>query len=154
MNQFDYTAFFGKDFQSFFSNLPTVQDVPFDTDALMELQRRNFQALTEAQQLAVEGLQAVAQRQSEIIAQMVEDNSAIARDIISEGSPEQKVAKHTDLVKKVYERSVTNYREISDMLEKSGQEAADIINKRISASLNELKSAMEKSAPAKTKKAA
>ena len=36
---------------------------PFDVEALMASQRRNIEALTQANQLAVEGVQAVARRQ-------------------------------------------------------------------------------------------
>lgn len=156
MSQFDYTKFFGNDLNDVFANMPSVQNMPFDADSFMELQRKNFQALTEAQQLAFEGVQAVAQRQSELLSQIVEDNSTVAQEIISEGSPEQKVAKQTDLVKSVYERSVSNYKELTDMINKSSLEAAEIINQRVAASLTEFKSAVAKSSkPVKaTKKAA
>lgn len=145
MSQFDYTKFFGNSFNDVFANLPSAQNMPFDADSFMELQRKNMQAITEAQQLAFESVQAVAQRQGELLSQIVEDNSTVAQEIISEGSPEQKVAKQTDLVKSVYERSVSNYKELADMINKTSLEAADIINQRVAASLTEFKSAVAQS---------
>ena len=54
---------------------------PFDVEALMAYQRRNIEALSQANQLAVEGMQAVAKRQIEIARQAVEDMSALLRDL-------------------------------------------------------------------------
>ena len=151
MTNFDYSKFFGSDLYNAF---PATNSFPFDTDSILELQRKNFQAFTEAQQLAMEGMQAVAQRQTEILSQIVEDNSKLAKEIITEGSPEQKVAKQADLAKKVYERSVSHCRELANMVGKSSQEATDIINKRVSASLTEVKSILEKANAPAPKKAA
>jgi phasin family protein len=129
------------DFTKAFENF---QAAPFDLRVMMEAQRKNMQAFTEAQQMAMEGLQAAAQRQSEIISQLVEDNSSFARELMGEGSPEQKIAKNADIFKKLYEKTVSNMHEISDILSKSNVEASKIINKRVSASMNELKTAVEK----------
>ncbi len=129
------------DFTKAFENF---QSMPFDLRDMMETQRKNIQAFSEAQQMAMEGLQAAAQRQSEILSQLVEDNSSLAREMMGEGSPEQKIAKNADIFKKLYEKTVSNMHEISDILSKSNVEASKIINKRVSASMSELKSAVEK----------
>lgn len=121
------------------------QSAPFDMKAIMEAQRKNMQAFTDAQQVAMESLQALAQRQTEIISQMVEDQSSIAKEMMGEGSPESKIARNADLFKKIYERTVASMRELSDMVSKSNVEASNIINKRVSAGMTELKSALEKS---------
>lgn len=120
------------------------QNLPFDIKDLMETQRRNVQALTEAQQQAIEDMQAIAQRQAEVLSQLVEDNSNIAKSILSEGTPEEKIAKNADLFKKVYERTVNNMRDLSEMINKSNIEAGNIINKRVAASMNEIKNSLEK----------
>src|SRR6476660_3343154 len=54
---------------------------PFDVEALMAYQRRNIEAISQANQLAVEGFQAVAKRQIEVARQAVEDVSALLRDL-------------------------------------------------------------------------
>ncbi len=133
------------DFMKTFQN---YQATPFDIKTLMELQRKNLQALTEAQQVTVESIQAIAQRQSEILSQMMEENSSLAKELLGEGSPEDKAAKNADIAKTMYEKSIKNIREISDMLNKSSLVASDIINKRVTDNMSEIKSVL------KTKKAA
>ncbi|MAE50544.1 MAG: phasin [Micavibrio sp.] len=120
------------------------QTIPFEMNAFMETQRKNIEALTEAQQLAMENMQAVAQRQTEIVSQLIEDNSKIAKELMGEGSPEQKLAKNADLFKKIYEKTTKDLQQLSDMISKSNTEAGQVLNKRISASMGEIKSALEK----------
>ncbi len=135
-------GFSGNDFTKLFEN---YQSVPFDMQAFMETQRKNIQAITEAQQAAFEGVQALAHRQAEIISQMVEDNSTLAKGALSEGTPEEKMAKNADIFKAAYERSIQNMNELSELINKSNQSATKIINKRVSASVNELKAAIKPS---------
>ena len=77
----------------FFKTLQNYQSSSFDMKTLMELQRKNLQALTEAQQVTVENLQVIAQKQGEILTQMMSENSTIAKELMSEGTPEEKAAK-------------------------------------------------------------
>lgn len=144
-----FNEFFSQnEFAKFFENYKAI---PFDLQAVLETQRKNIQALSEAQQLAVENMQAIAQRQSQIISQIVEDNSKIAQEIMAEGTPEEKIAKNADLFKSFYERCVKNMNELNDMVATTNQEASKIINKRVSASMTEIKSSLDKP---QTKKAA
>jgi len=134
--------FTANDFSKFFEN---AQSMPFDLQGFMETQRKNMQALSNAQQIAIENLQTIAQRQSAIISEMVEDNAQITKELMSEGTPEEKISKNADLFKTLYERSVKNMNDIAEMMNKSNQEASDIINKRVKATMNEVKAAIDKS---------
>lgn len=143
--------FFNTDFLK--GLMPANALFPFDFGAVLETQRKNMEALTEAQQIAVENLQAIAQRQTELLTQIVQDNTSLAQQIMAEGTPEEKVSRQTDLVRKSYERSVSGLTELSELVVKSNRETGEVISKRVTASLTELKSGLEK-APAKTKTAA
>src|SRR5260370_41506639 len=103
---------------------------PFDVEALMASQRRNIEALTQANQLAVEGVQAVARRQIEIARQTIEDVSALMRDLAQPVSAEDRIAKNTEYAKQMLEKSVSNGREIALLATKAGTEAADVLRKR------------------------
>lgn len=141
------TDFFSQnDFSKLFENFKSM---PFDMQSVLETQRKNIQAFSEAQQIAVENFQAIAQRQSQILSQLVEDNSKIAKELMAEGTPEEKIAKNADLFKSLYERSVKNMNELNEMLNTSSQEASKIINKRVSASISEIKSSLDKTAQLK-----
>lgn len=111
-----------------------------DADALMNAQQKNIEAITSANQLAAEGLQAIGKRQAELFQQAVEESQKTLGDLMTQGAPEDRIAKQAETVKTTIERTVTNLREISEMLAKSNQEAFDVINKRITESLEEVQS--------------
>jgi len=135
--------FFSPDFSGSFDKF---KGFGFDFGALMETHRRNVQALSDANRLALESLQEIAQMQSAAVSRLVEDGTTIAREITTEGAPEEKFARQTDLARKTYESAVGCARQISETLGKSNKAASDIIHKRVSASLCEMKSAAEKKA--------
>lgn len=123
--------------------IPGFGSAPVDVKNMMESSRKTMQAITEAQQIALESLQTIAQRQTEILSQFVQDQSAIARDIVNEGTPEEKIARSAELMRKAYEKTVSGSREVADMMSKSTREATDIINKRVTNALNEIKTTVE-----------
>lgn len=110
-----------------------------DVEALVQAQRRNIEAVTQANQLAVEGMQAVLRRQTEILQQTFEEAQTALKDSMSQGAPEAKLAQQADLAKVAFEKALANMRELAEIVAKSNQEAADIINKRVTASIDELK---------------
>ena len=112
---------------------------PFDVEALMACQRRNIEALTQANQLTVEAVQAVARRQIEIARQTLEDMSALLRDLAHPASTEDRIAKNTECAKQILEKSASNGREISLLATKAGTEAADVLRKRACEGLDELR---------------
>lgn len=135
-----FSNFFSQnEFSKMFENFKSM---PFDMQSLLETQRKNIQAMSEAQQVAIENMQAIAQRQSEMLSQIVEENSKLTTQIMAEGTPEEKIAKQADLFKGLYERSVKNMNDLAEMVSESNQEASKIINKRVSASMSEIKSSL------------
>ncbi|HSO42387.1 MAG: phasin family protein [Rhodospirillales bacterium] len=115
-------------------NLPGV-----DMDALMASQKKNLEALTQANRVALEGLQAVAKRQAEILQETMNEASK-AVDVLSKaGSPSEVAAKQAELAKDAFERALSNMRELAEMVAKSNEEATSTINARISATLDEIK---------------
>lgn len=104
----------------------------------MEAGRRSIQACAEAQQVAMESLQTIVQRQSEIVSQLLKDNSSMAQEIINEGTPEEKIARGAELIRCAYEKTMSGMQEVGDIYSKSTKEACDIINRRVSACLEEV----------------
>ena len=115
-----------------------------DMDAIMASQRKNIEALTNANKLAFEGIQAVARRQADVMRQMIEEISGMVSELMSASSPEERVSKQADLAKTAYEKVLGNMKELAEMLAKSNTEAAEVITSRISESLEELKSMASK----------
>lgn len=112
---------------------------PIDVEALMACQRRNIEALSQANQLAVEGMQAVAKRQIEIARQAIEDVSALLRDLAQPVSTEDRITKNTEYAKQMLAKSVNHGREITMLATKAGTEAADVLRKRASEGLDEFR---------------
>jgi phasin family protein len=112
---------------------------PFDVETLMAAQRRNIEALSQANQLAIEGFQALARRQIEIARQAVEDISTLLRDLAQPASTEDRLAKNTEYAKRMLEKTVDHSREISQLATKAGSEAADVLKKRACEGLDELR---------------
>ena len=100
---FDYDV--GKAFAGF--NFPG-----FDVDGLIAAQRKNFEAFTQANQLAVEGVQALAKRQVEIATAAIEEAQAALKDLTAPGGAEEKLAKNTELAKASYEKALAATREL------------------------------------------
>src|SRR3954471_23439278 len=84
---------------------------PFDVEALWAAQRRNLEALSQANQLAVEGVQAMTRRQTELPRETFEGLSSLLRDLAQPASPEERIAKNTDYAKQMLEKSVNHGRE-------------------------------------------
>ncbi|MBO6562368.1 MULTISPECIES: phasin family protein [Nisaea] len=128
-----------------FQKIMTEFKMPgIDADALMNAQQKNIEAITAANQLAAEGMQAIGKRQAELFQQAIAESQKALGELMAQGAPEDRVAKQAETVKTTIERTVANIREISEMLAKSNQEAFDVINKRIAESLDEVQSLSSK----------
>lgn len=120
------------------------QQSPLDVKTLLEANRKNILAMSELQQATMENIQDIAARQNEILSRMLEDNALIAKGMMSEGTPEEKMAKNADIFKDMYERSMKSMKELSEVINASHDKTSQIINKRVSASMKEIKSSLEK----------
>ena len=112
---------------------------PFDVEAALAAQRRNIEALSQANQLAVESVQAVAKRQIELTRETFEGFSTLLRDLAAPTSTEDRIAKNTDYVKKMLEKGIKHSREIATIATKAGTEAAEVLHKRATAGLDEIR---------------
>jgi len=111
-----------------------------DLEAAVASQRKNIEALTQANQLAVEGVQALMRRQVEITRQVMEDFSAMFRDFVQpNGSPEDRVAKQAEYSKQAIEKGLSNAKELTELVTKANSEAFNVINKRVTESLDEVR---------------
>jgi len=116
-----------------------------DLQALAESQRRNLDALTAANKLAMEGAQAVARRNMEIMQQAMGEMSQVVQSLASaDGSPQDKATKQAELLRTAYERAVTNMQEIAELIQRSNGEAVGVLNRRFGEAIEEVKSLVHK----------
>lgn len=111
----------------------------FDVETIVAAQRKNLEALTQANQLAVEGFQAVARRQIEIARQSVDEASQLLRDWTQPGAPEERLAKNAELAKNTFEKGLSNARELAELATKANTEAFSVLNKRVAEGFEEIR---------------
>lgn len=126
-----------------------------DVDAVVAAQKKNLEALTQANRLAFEGIQAIMKRQTEIARQTLEEISAAATHFPDmKANPTEAMAKQAAAAKDAFERALSNMKELADMIGKSNTEVIDLLNTRLTQSMEEVKQAIEKAPSAFTAPAA
>lgn len=130
------------DFTKFFADmkLPSLPDM----DAFLSAHRKNMETLSAANRVALEGAQAVARRNMEIVQQTMAELSESVKALASTEAPQAKAAKQAELLKKAYERAVSNMKELSDLIQRSNGEALGLLNKRFTEAMDEIKGIVEK----------
>ncbi len=114
-----------------------------DTTALIESQQRNIEAITKANQVAFAGIQAIMQRQAEILSKTMDETAKAVQAFSKTGKPEDIWAKQADLFKETYEHGLSDLRELTELSAKANSQAADLLSHRVTDGLNELKGAFK-----------
>ncbi|MGH6932104.1 MAG: phasin family protein [Dongiaceae bacterium] len=114
----------------------------FDVEAAIAAQRKNVEALTAANQVAFQGVQAVIRRQAELVREAVEEFGKVSKEFSSVASVEDKFAKQAEFAKSSFESAMTNAREIGSMVQKASDEAVELLSKRVAANFDEVKTAL------------
>jgi len=117
MPNFDFTKLM-KDFKLPGVNLATI----------MDREKKNIEALTEANRVAFEGWQALVHRQAEILQESI-------KQAVGTMQGEDAGTKRMDLATHAFQTALSNMRELAEMAAKSQNEAFDIIRKRVEENL-------------------
>ena len=133
-----------KDFD--FSKLFSEMKVPAmpDMEAVLATHKRNLEALSEANRLALEGAQAVARRHFEIMQATMASMTEGLKSLSVTEAPASRAAKQADMLKHSYENAVANTRELGDLIQKSNAEAMQKLNGRFSEAMTEIKTLFKK----------
>jgi phasin family protein len=114
-------------------NLPKV-----DVDKLIEMHRKNFDALEQSAQVASAGAKSLADKQREIVETAFSEAAAMARDFQPTGDPKEVLAKQTEFAKKAFDITVQNTRDVVQLATQTTTDASKIIRDQLRESLNEL----------------
>ena len=116
-----------------------------DMESLVAAHRRNMEALSAANRIALEGAQAVARRNVEIMQQTITElGKTVGTLAASTDAPHARAAQQAELLKQAYEHAVANTREISELIQRSSGEALALLNKRFAEGMDELKALVDK----------
>ncbi len=114
-----------------------------DTTALIASQQRNIEAITKANQVAFAGVQAIMQRQAEILSKTVDETAKAVQALSKTGKPEDIWAKQANLLKETYEHGLSDLRELTELSAKANSQAAELLAHRVTDGLDELKGAFK-----------
>ena len=98
-----------------------------DIDALIDWQRRDMEALTEANRQASEGLKALVERRNEILGETLAEWQAAVKDATSA----EAITKRAEAAKQGVQKAIANFRELSEMEAQAPNNAWKIVQDRM-----------------------
>jgi phasin family protein len=110
-----------------------------DVAAIVDMRRKDIEALMTANRVALEGAQSVGQKQVEILRSTLDQLSSLIQQATASGSMTEKTTKTRELVQQVLQRALENMRELAETAYKSQSDTYAVLTKRIQENLDEAK---------------
>jgi phasin family protein len=105
--------------------------------AIVESGRKDLQALVKANEKSYEGLQAVVQRQTEMLKSSIEEWQGTMKGM-SGKDPREGFAKLDAMGKAAFKQALDDIRELSEMAAKSQADAFEVVRDRIRSNVDEV----------------
>ena len=105
--------------------------------AIVESGRKDLQALVKANEKSYEGLQAVVQRQTEMLKTSIEEWQGTMKGL-SAKDPREGFAKLDAMGKAAFKQALDDIRELSEMAAKSQSDAFEVVRERIRSNVDEV----------------
>jgi phasin family protein len=109
----------------------------FDAERLMKMQNHNIETMLEANRIFVDTAQAIAQCQSDMMKDCVEQMARAVAEMTGRAEPEQAAAKEGPAVQALFEKTASHVRDIAELLSKSNAEAMQLVNGRLRSIVDE-----------------
>ncbi len=116
----------------------------FDVEAATTAHRKNVDAMSAACMVALDCIQESARRQASLLAEAVDQVFTAARTLSADGQMNGTSAGHLDAQRELFERGLANMRELAELIAKSNSQAFDIVSRRASDCLDEMKDLAKK----------
>ena len=108
-----------------------------DIAAIIEMRRKDIEALMTANRVALEGAQSAGQKQVELLRGTLDQLSSLIQQATASGSMTEKTTKTGELVQQVLQRALENMRELAETAYKSQSDTYAVLTKRIQENLDE-----------------
>jgi phasin family protein len=129
----------GHSFLDMFSKFGADLSLPkLDVEKLVELQRKNIDALSHAAQTAGDRSQALAAKQKQILEAAFQETTQAFHDFKPAGNPAEVAAKQSEFARKAFETTLQNTRDLAELAQKAAVDPASIIKDRMHENLKEL----------------
>jgi phasin family protein len=102
--------------------LPSV-----DIDALIDWQRKDLEALTEANRQASDGIKALVERRNDILREVLSEWQAAVKDAMST----EAMSKRAEVAQQGMQKAIANFRELSEMEAQARNNAWKVVQERM-----------------------
>ena len=110
-----------------------------DMQAVMESQRKNLEALQKAQQVAFGGTLALLQRQADMLRETLEEVTRTTQEAAKGASPEELATQQSAAFQSAMDKGFGILRELTEGIAKANSETFEVINKRFSEGIAEIR---------------
>ena len=117
-------------------------NAPFEL--MMETQRKNFEALVEANKVAASGYQDLYERMVGIFEESLGRAKAQVERVQGQEVSAEAAAKNAEVMKEAFDKALADVRELSEMAQKANAGAFDVIRARTEEAIDEFRGAAEK----------
>jgi len=107
--------------------------------SIYELQQRNLEAMLQARQAFMEGATNLGERYMDVLGKLTKATVETAQDILNDSDPLSRIAKSFDALKASAQNGSSSSNLLTELVSRSGAEAAGIIQTRAFAALDEMK---------------
>lgn len=124
---------------SFVSNLMQQFKLPdLDFPAFLDARRKDFDALTAVNRIAVKGAETLAVKQAEIVRNSLEDLQLVMQQLLPVGG-NGKAGNSRETIQQALQKTFTNMRELADAAQESQSEVFEVVRTRVQQNIDELK---------------
>jgi len=119
------------------TEVPMMQPPYFDMEGLLRIQQRNIETMVEANRIFVDTVQSIAQCQSDMMKDCVEQATRAFAELTTRGQPGETPAKEGAAVQALFEKTAGHVRDIAELLSKSNADAIQLVNGRMKSLMDE-----------------
>ena len=114
-----------------------LQVPKLDMDQMIEIHRKNLEAMARSAAAVAEGTQAMAQKQREIVEAGLREASTMAQEFKAQN--DQNLARQTEFAKKVFDIAIQGAQETAQLTRMSTGDAVKILQDRMREGLEEIR---------------
>jgi phasin family protein len=114
-----------------------------DMAAIMEARRKDFEALKEANQTALQGMQTLGEKQAEILKTTLTEMQSLVQQATQPGSVTEKSANTGELVQQALQKALTNMRELAEAGFKAQADTLAVVNRRVEENIQEFRALLQ-----------
>lgn len=114
-----------------------------DMSPIIKARRKDMDSLIESNKVTFDAMQALAKKQREILTQAVQGIQDFAKAQAMGGAVSVDPGKQTDLIRQIYQKALTDMKDLAEMARKAQLDALATITQRANLHLEEMKALMQ-----------